>query len=89
MSEPRKIEFLKAYLGNTRHKSRATFSQFFLDEQNIRHESSGIISLTKPPKWSGSKRVTSSLYCKQRNFEKAMQKPFQKHLRRSPQFFPF
>ena len=41
---------------------RATFSQFFLVEQKMRQEWSGMTSVTRPSRWSGSIRVTSALY---------------------------
>lgn len=48
----------------TLHNKKATFSQFFLVEQNIRHDPSGITSKTKPPKQSGSILIKDSEYCK-------------------------
>ena len=41
---------------------RATFSQFFLVEQKMRQEWSGMTSVTRPSRWSGSTRVISALY---------------------------
>lgn len=41
---------VKNYLNITLQSNLATFSQFFLVGQNIKHEPFGITSITKPPK---------------------------------------
>lgn len=51
-----------SYLGRTLANNRATFSQFLRLEQNMRHESSGATSITKPPILSGSIIAMSSKY---------------------------
>lgn len=51
-----------SYLGKTLTNNKATFSQFLRLEQNIRHESFGITSITKPPILSGSNIAICSEY---------------------------
>lgn len=51
-----------SYLGKTLTNNKATFSQFLRLEQNIRQESFGTTSITKPPILSGSNVAISSEY---------------------------
>lgn len=51
-----------SYLNKILVNNKATFSQFLRDEQNIRHESCGSTSITKPPILSGSMVAASLEY---------------------------
>lgn len=62
-----------SYLEIFWHISTATFSQFFRDGQNTRHDSSGIISATRAPTSSGSFFSCSSVYCEQRTINQVLQ----------------
>lgn len=58
------MQLQRSYFGKMRLKRTATFSQFFLEEQNIKQPFLGAHSVTKPAKWSGSDFETAALYYK-------------------------